>query len=284
MAGGGPTIHRRRLGRLLRELREGKELTGDAAGRAVERSGSWISRVESGRIGLRSRDLRDLLDLYSVSDSAQREELEALARQGRQRDGWSRYAKGLPEPLTVFLGLEDAASSVKSYQDGVVPGLLQTEEYCRAIIQQAMAAAGESAAGVDLRVRVRMARQSRLEQNPRQLQFLVDERTLYRTIGGQAVLRDQLDHLLTATRQPYIDFRAVPFSQADRGAVASSFIIMSFPDDPGVVWLETPIGLAYEDGDAEFRAYQRIFESLAKVALDPDATRQLITEARDQLN
>jgi hypothetical protein len=242
--------------------------------------------VEGGRVGLRGRDLRDLLDLYEVSDPRHREELENLAREGKQRGWWSRYSDKLPEPLIDFLGFEEAADSMNAYQDGVVPGLLQTERYCRALIQQGMTAALDDASpeDIELRVQVRMARQSHLEQRPRQLQFLIDERVFYRTIGGRDVLDEQLGHLLTALRKPYIQVQAIPFAHGDRIVVAGSFIIMRFPQDPEVVWVETPIGLDYEERDEAVRTYSRIFESLASVALDADMTEQLVREARNRLS
>jgi transcriptional regulator with XRE-family HTH domain len=113
MEGGSPTVRRRRLGRTLRDLRIRAGLSGNAAGAAVERSGSWISRVESGRVGLRGLDLRPLLDLYGVHDQQRRDELEGLAREGKQRGWWSRYSDSLPEAFIVFVGLEAAAQSIR---------------------------------------------------------------------------------------------------------------------------------------------------------------------------
>lgn len=284
MEGGGPTIRRRRLGRVLRNLRERAGMTGSAAGTAVERSGSWISRVEGGRVGLRARDLRDLLDLYGVSDVDRREELEALAREGKQRGWWSQYSEDLPELLLVYIGLESAANAIRVYQDRLVPGLLQTEGYCRAVIQRSLAAeAPLSPAEIEARVQVRMARQTHVDRDRPQLRFLLDEAVLYRTIGGAETLDGQLEHLTAVARKPHVDLRAIPFTHGDRAVPTGGFIIMSFPQDPEIVYLETPLDQSYVDNHEEVEAYQRIFGRLAAAALSPEDTDRLITEARGKL-
>jgi transcriptional regulator with XRE-family HTH domain len=284
MAGGGPTIRRRRLGRALRDLRIQKGLTGEEAGQAVERSGSWISRVEGGRVGLRIRELRDLLDRYGMGDPRRREELEALAREGQQRGWWSRYADALPEPLIVFLGLEEAARSIRGYYDHIVPGLLQTEAYCRAVHLRTIGPAGTlPPEQVDKRVRARMDRQAQLRQDPPKLQLILDEAVLYRTIGGRDVLREQLEYLVLASRKRHVTLRIVPFSRGDQIVFTNSFSIMGFREDPEIVWLETPLGLTYEDGDKEIEIYRGIFERLAETALGAEDTAALINMAKDRL-
>lgn len=285
MDAGSPTIRRRRLGRALRDLRQRRGLTGDAAGMALDRSGSWISRVEGGRVGVRTRDLRDLLDLYGLADTRRREELEALAREGKQRGWWSRYAEALPEPLVVYIGLESAARSISAYHDRSVPGLLQTESYCRAIHRQGITTTGPlSSEEVETRVQARMARQVHLEQDPPRLNYLLDEAVLYRTIGGRETLKEQLEQLLVVARRPHVNLRVIPFTHGDRVAVTGSYTIMSFREDPDVAWLETPIGLTYEDGDAEVGVYRMIFDRLAKAALKAEATNALFRKAKEKLS
>src|SRR5690349_13373345 len=132
--GGSSALQRRRLGQALRRLRDQAKLTGDEAGQAVERSGSWISRVEAGRVGVRLRELRDLFELYGLTNAREREDLEALAQSGKRRGWWSSY--GLPESYAVYVGLEDEAESLRMYHNLVVPGLFQTERYMRAVFQR----------------------------------------------------------------------------------------------------------------------------------------------------
>lgn len=284
MEGGSPTIRRRRLGRALRELRERAGMTGSKAGAAVERSGSWISRVEGGRVGLRVRDLRDLLDLYDVRDAGRREELEALAREGKQRGWWSQYSEELPDPLAVYIGLEDAAEAIHGYQDRVVPGLLQTEHYCRAVMRQGITGGSLPTAEFEALVQVRMARQAHVDRDPPpQLRFVIDESVLYRTIGGSEVLGEQLDHLSVAAQAPRIDLRVIPFARGDRVDPAGAFTVLSFPHDPDVVWLDNPFGMTHVDEDEAVEVYHRIYAQLAAAALDPEDTSRLIREAKGRL-
>lgn len=284
MEGGSPTIRRRRLGRTLRELRERAGMTGHEAGAAIERSGSWISRVEGGRVGLRGPDLRMLLDVYGLSDPGRRAELEELARAGKQRGWWSQYTEALPEPLAVFIGLESAATSIMEYDERLIPGLLQTEQYCRAIFRQSVAVAGSlSTDEVEARIKVRMARQAQLAHHPPTLQIVLDEAVLYRTVGGRETLQGQLDRLLAAAHEPHIDLRVVPFSRGDRVVIPNSYTIMGFRDDPAVLWHETPLGMTYEDGDHEIDIYRKTFERLTTAALDVRSTIALMRQAREKL-
>src|SRR5262249_3714711 len=128
VADGSPTVRRRRLGLILRGMREKAGLTGEDAGAALERSGSWISRGETGRVGLRSRDLHDLLKVYRNDDPALAEELLALAREGKQRGWWSKYADTLSGPYATYIGFESEAAELLAYETLIVHGLLQTEE------------------------------------------------------------------------------------------------------------------------------------------------------------
>jgi hypothetical protein len=219
-----------------------------------------------------------------VSDVDRREELEALAREGKQRGWWSQYSEDLPELLLVYIGLESAANAIRVYQDRLVPGLLQTEGYCRAVIQRSLAAeAPLSPAEIEARVQVRMARQTHVDRDRPQLRFLLDEAVLYRTIGGAETLDGQLEHLTAVARKPHVDLRAIPFTHGDRAVPTGGFIIMSFPQDPEIVYLETPLDQSYVDNHEEVEAYQRIFGRLAAAALSPEDTDRLITEARGKL-
>jgi transcriptional regulator with XRE-family HTH domain len=279
-----PTLLRRRLGRTLRDLRERSGMTGEAAGAVVERTGSWISRVEAGRVGLRSRDVQDLAAAFGLDDPAQIEELVALAQGGRQRGWWSRYAEALPEPYSIYIGLESAASAMLGFYDAVVPGLLQTEDYCRAAIRRGLRDAGSvTAEQMEAKVRVRMERQARLamRSQPPDLRFVLDEACLYRAIGGRDTLREQLRQLLTASQRSNVHLRVLPFSQ-DLISSFGSYVIMRFPEDPDILWRETQFGLTYEEGDEETKAHRTVFERSAEAALDPESTRELIREAREK--
>jgi len=280
---GSPTLLRRRLGRALRGLREHAGLTGDEAGARVERSGSWISRVEAGRVGLRVRDLQDLLDLYQLDDLHRRAELEGLAREGRQRGWWSRYSDSISEAYSIFIGLEAEARTLLSYDHIAIPGLLQTEDYCRALVRQA--ARPELPTDLlEARVQVRMTRQAELRKSPPELRFVLDEAVLHRAYGGKATLRNQLQHLTEVVREQRVDLRVITFDHADLYLVAKTpFVIMEFPQDPSLVYIETLSGATYVDEPQEMDSYSTIFESLTTVALEPAASAALIEEMADKL-
>jgi transcriptional regulator with XRE-family HTH domain len=157
VADGSPTVRRRRLGLILRGLREKASLTGEEVGTAVERSGSWVSRVETGRVGVRGRDLTDLLELYGVEDRALADELLTLAREGKQRGWWSKFADTLAGPYATYIGFESEAAELLVYEISLVHGLLQTEEYARAIFGAAMPP--NTGDVTERKVKVRMARQ-----------------------------------------------------------------------------------------------------------------------------
>jgi len=282
---GSPTLRRRRLGRALRSLRDKAGLTGDEVGARIERSGSWISRVEAGRVGLRVRDLRDLLDLYQLDDPHRRAELEALAKEGKQRGWWSQYSDDIAESYAILIGLEADARGLLAYENTVVPGLLQTADYCRAIIRQ-YARPAVSLEVLETRVHVRMVRQERLRQaGPQVLRFILDESVLHREIGGRRVLRDQLVYLAEAAALGRVDLRIIRFSAGDYVVPKASFMIIQFGNDPDVVYLENYLGGGgvFEDGIEEALEYRSIFSMLTAAALDPVASAALIREKANEL-
>src|SRR5262245_49961236 len=227
VAGVSPTVRRRRFGLILRGLREKARLTGEEVGAAIERSGSWVSRVETGRVGLRGRDLNDLLELYQVEDQALSDELLALAREGKQRGWWSKYADTLSGPYATYIGFESEASELLVYETLVVHGLLQTEEYARAVYASVVPAV--SGAAVERKVAVRLERQSLLEgERPLKLWAILDESVLHRRIGGPSVLRGQLKHLLEAGQRPNVTIQVVPFAGGANPGMIGSFTIVRF--------------------------------------------------------
>src|SRR5262245_19011160 len=224
MADRGPVLLRRRLGQLLRELRIRARLTGKDAGDAIDRSSSWVSRVEAGRVGIRTPELRVLLDLYGLNEATRREELEKLARAGHQRGWWSKYSDVLPESYHMFIGLEAEANALLIYENVVVPGLLQAADYCRAIIRQTVPLV--PADHIEKRVAVRLARQQVLEKDDApELQIVLDEAVLYRSIGGKEGFRAQLELLAAASQRARVSLRLLPFTQSEHIVLATSFTI-----------------------------------------------------------
>jgi transcriptional regulator with XRE-family HTH domain len=281
MPPGGPTLPRRRLGQALRDLRERAGLTGDEVGSAVERSGSWVSRLEAGRVGLRTRDLGDLLDLYQLADPGRREELTQLARDSHRRGWWSKYADALPESYAIYIGLESESRSQLIYDNGVVPGLLQTEAYCRALLRQAVPLVKPDL--VEKRIAARMARQDQLFlSDAPELHVVLDEAVLHRSFGGRNILRDQLAHLVGATEKPFLDLRVLPFSNSEHSVLATSFTILLFERDSDIVYVETATGGVYEH-EEDVPRYHEIFTHLLDATLDAEESVAALRQAQERL-
>jgi transcriptional regulator with XRE-family HTH domain len=273
---GSPTVRRRRLGLILRGLREKAGLTGEDVGTAIERSGSWVSRVETGRVGLRSRDLTDLLELYQVADPALADELLALAREGKQRGWWSKYADTLSGPYATYIGFETEAAELLVYETQIVHGLLQTEEYARALFGAAMPPnTGDT---IERKVKVRMERQGLLRsQRPMKLWAILDESVLHRRLGGPDVHRGQLKRLLEASDMPNVTIQVVPFDAGPHPGMIGSFTVVRFPspDDPDIVYIEGVTGDIFAESE-DVLLYQEVFDHLRAAALSPKDSRQRI--------
>jgi transcriptional regulator with XRE-family HTH domain len=281
MEGGSPTLRRHRLGVALRRLREQAGMTGQQAGTAVDRSSSWISRVESGRIGLRVRDLHDLFDAYGVEDPQIRVDLESLAREGKERGWWSHYAEFLSPTLALYLGFEEEARTISDYQVANVPGLLQTESYMRALFRQVLPPM--SPAKADAMVQVRLRRQRVLSgDRPPRLEVVVEEPALRKLVGNTETRREQLRTLLDAARRPSIDLRIVPLARMDYVLTTPGFIVLTFTDHPPIAAIETVATTIFHHGD-EVDVYRDMFQHLQAAALDTTASVALLNEALAEL-
>src|SRR4051794_9874903 len=214
---GGPTVLRIVLGSQLRRLRDQRQITCEEAGEAIRASHSKISRMELGRVRFRRRDVADLLTLYGVHGEDEREAMLALADRANAPGWWHSYSDILPNWFEVYIGLEEAASRIRTYEVQFVPGLLQTEDYARAVtLLGHPAAPGHE---VERRVGLRMRRQSLLEsEEAPHLWAVVDEAVLRRPLGGVPVMRKQLKHLLEMTERPNITMQMVPFKLGGHAA------------------------------------------------------------------
>src|SRR5690606_38353095 len=234
---GGPTVRRILLGAQLRRLRERNGITREAAGWEIRASESKISRMELGRVGFKERDVSDLLTLYGVTDTEERTALLALARQANAPGWWHRYGDVLPHWFQSYLDLEAAATMIRTYEVQFVPGLLQTAGYARAVIR--IGHSGARAEEIERRVEVRMARQRVLHrENPPQLWAVIDEAVLRRPMGGHKVMREQVLHLLEATKMPNVRIQVVPFHAGGHAAAGGAFTLLRFPEQdlPDVVY------------------------------------------------
>jgi transcriptional regulator with XRE-family HTH domain len=272
------------LGTQLRRLREVSGLTTAQAATAIRATPSKISRLEHGRSSARQRDVADLLTLYGVADKAEQEQLLALTRRTAVPGWWQPYNDVLPRWLELYIGLEEAASVIRSYEVQFVHGLLQTEEYARAVIS--IAQIGVSADEVDRRLSLRMRRQ-RLLTGPGapQLWAVVDEAVLRRSPAGPRVMRGQLEHLLDLTALPNVTVQVIPFHSGAHAAAGGPFTILRFPelDLPDVVYLEQLNSALYLDQPDEVTGYLTVMSQLcvqaAPVAASKDIVRALLSDA-----
>ncbi|MGI8332363.1 helix-turn-helix domain-containing protein [Actinomadura scrupuli] len=280
--GGGPTVLRILLGAQLRHLREASNIGRDEAGYAIRASGSKISRLELGRVGFKERDVADLLTLYGVEDSERRAALLSLANRANVPGWWHNYADILASWFEVYVGLEEAASRIRAYEVQFVPGLLQTEEYARAVTL--LGHPDASTEEVDRRVTLRMTRQQVLTgQNATHLWAVMDEAALRRPLGGPAVMRAQLDHLIEMSGSPNVTLQIVPFMRGGHAAAGGPFSILRFaePDLSDVVYLEQLTSAIYLDKPEDVDRYLAVMERLCVDAEPATATPGFLAEIRD---
>lgn len=264
---------RAQLGAQLRRLREARGVTREQAGQRIRASESKISRMELGRVGCKERDVADLLTLYGVLDERSRGDLLALAREANTPGWWHSYADVLPPWFRSYVGLEAAASLIRTYEAQFVPGLLQTAEYARAVIARGCRARGGDE--VDRRVRFRMARQELLTvpDAPR-LWAVVDEAVLHRPVGDPGVMRRQLQALVGLAAMPNVTLQVVPFSAGGHVTTAGAFSILRFDDLelPDTVYTEHLTGAQYLDGRDDVTVYAESLDRLCVHADPPTCT------------
>ncbi|RJO73795.1 XRE family transcriptional regulator [Nocardia panacis] len=265
------------VGARLRRLREGCGISREDAGDAIRGSHSKISRLELGRVGLRSRDLDDLLTLYGVTDPAERAEFAALAKAGNASGWWHRENDWLPKWFDMYLGLEQGAQLIRCYEPRAVPELLQTADYARALLT--LAHPDESPRAIDRRVRLRVRRQHILRRpKPPQLWAIVDEAALRRQVGGTMVWRAQLEYLLEAIEQSNVTVQVLADHVAGPTMADGAFSMLRFaePDLPDIVYLQQLTGALYLDKRADLDAYRTVVNKLSVHAAQPEYTAGLL--------
>jgi transcriptional regulator with XRE-family HTH domain len=272
------------LGTQLRRLREASGLTTAQAADTIRATPSKISRLENGRSSARQRDITDLLTLYGVTDQSEQEQMLMLTRRAAIPGWWQPYNDVLPRWLELYIGLEEAASVIRSYEVQFVHGLLQTEDYARAVI--GIPHIGVPAEEIDRRVSLRMRRQRLLTRpGAPQLWAVVDEAALRRSPDGPEVMRGQLEHLLELTALPNVAVQVIPFHSGAHAAAGGSFTILRFPglDLPDVVYLEQLNSALYLDQPDEVTGYLTVMSQLcvqaAPVAASKDIMRALLSDA-----
>ena len=278
-----PTVRRRRLALELRRLREAARLTCEEVAEHLECSASKISRVETGRVSVSPRDVRDMLELYGVP-ADQRESLVQLARDSRQKGWWHAYSDTMQPQMATYIGLESAASEIRIYEVSLIPGLLQTEDYARAVIRAGMV--NSPAEDIERRVSLLMARQPAVvRDDPPKIWAVLDEAALRRRVGGAGLMRLQLEHLLAQAALPNVAVQVIPFAGGAHPAMGRPFIILVFPErvDTDVVYLEDLTSALYLEDVAEVDRYNVFFNHLRATALSFDDSAALITSVLKEM-
>jgi transcriptional regulator with XRE-family HTH domain len=267
---GGPTVLRIVLGTQLRRLREAAGITREAAGDAIRGSHAKISRLELGRVSCKERDVADLLTLYNVTDEAVRADFLKLARRTSSPGWWHQYGDVLPGWFETHIGLEEAASVIRTYEVQFVPGLLQTADYARAVAQ--LGHPRSSPEEIERRVQLRVQRQELLTvpDAPR-VWAVIDEASLRRPLGGPEVMADQLRHLLKMTELPNVTLQIAPFSLGGLAAAGGPITILRFlePDLPDIVYLEQLTSALYLDKRDDVDHYLAVMDRLSAQSESP---------------
>jgi transcriptional regulator with XRE-family HTH domain len=278
-ASGGPTVLRILLGAQLRRLREGQRITLEDAGKRIRASHSKISRLETGRVGFKDRDITDLLTLYGVTDEEERETLRSLARRANAPGWWHDYSDVLPHWFEAYVGLEEVATQIRAYEVQFVPGLMQTEDYARAVTL--LGHDTEPARDIERRVRLRMARQSLLDrEDAPNVWAVIDEAVLRRPAGSPEIMHGQLKRLAELGQRPNVTIQVIPFQAGGHAAAGGPFSILRFaePDLPDVVYLEHLAGALYLDKRDDVDVYLQVIERISVTALTPALTAEALAK------
>jgi transcriptional regulator with XRE-family HTH domain len=268
-----------------RELRHQAGLTVEDVAGHLLCSATKVSRMETGHRGASLRDVRDLCDLYGVTDPARRERMMTLARQSRQRSWWQEHDHLLPQ-YSTFIGLEAAAVSIKDYESGIVPGLVQTEDYARAMIRGTMLPK-LSPEAIEERVEARMTRQALLSgDDPPRLWVVLDEAVLHRRVGGPAIMRAQLERLVHDSDRPNITVQVLSYDVGAHPGLDSTFIILDFkePALSSAVYVEGLVGQLYLERETDIDRYSHAFDQLRAMALSPAASIDLVAKISRDLD
>jgi transcriptional regulator with XRE-family HTH domain len=274
----GPTLRRRELGAALRALRAEKGWTVEQVAGRLLCSPSKVSRIETGQRGASARDIRDLCDLYEVADRKERDRLATLAREARQPTWWQD--RGLPS--SPYYGLEADAASIRDCGIGVVPGLLQSTDYARAVIRAA--SVNLTVEEVELRVQQRMARQQLLDSDrPPRFHAVIDEAILHRVVGSSAIMQAQLQQLLEISSRPNVKVQVLPYDAGAMPVGPNKFIILGFETSavPDVVFIENLTGDIFLDREEDVELYRIAFAQMSERAASPTRTRDMLAAMTD---
>ena len=269
-----PALRRRELGALLRALRNRKGLTVEQVADSLLCSPSKVSRMETGQGSATARDVRDLCNLYEVTDQAERDRMMTLAREGKGPARWQRYELA----YATYAELEEEALAISAFQSSVVHGLLHTADYARANHESSMPRLDPDV--INLQIEAKLIRQRILTQaNPPSFAVVLDEAALHRLVGGRQVMAAQLAKIADMSALPNVRVQVLPFELGAHPAMESNFTILQLPDPtPGVVFVEGMIGSAYLDRPQDLKRYHDVFSELQSIALSPKDTGDFIAK------
>ena len=276
---GSPTVLRMILGRQLQALREKAGLSYQQAADAIYASEWTLRRIEAGKGALKPLNIKSLLVTYGVTDVREIDAFLGLARDASRPGWWHSYGDALPDWFKVAVGLEESASLIRAYEPQVVPGLLQTEAYVRAITAASFPSEQEEES--ERRVALRLARQDLLKRPaPPEYWVVLEETVLRRPIGGPDVMRGQIEHLIDAAARPNITIQVLPFSAGWHPAMYGMFWIFRFPDDEmsDVVYSEGLTSAYYLNKPEETSKYTEALDRMAAQAATPDQTITILRE------
>lgn len=274
------TVLGRQLGDELRRLREAAALTTTQAAEALDCTKGKISRIENGRVTVRIPDLTAMLLAYGAADAELRDRLSLLARKAnrRRRQGWwNQYGSVLAGTYRDYIALEAMAGTIRTFQAQLVPGLLQTPEYIRAVTVASHQ--WQTADEIEQFVQVRLARQERLvNDSPLQLRAVLSEAVLLQQVGGPKVMSAQLEQLLIASEQPNVTIQVLPFSRGAHASMFGPYVVLGFPEEAAldVVLADNPTGSMWLEREAEVDRYQELFDAARTAALSPVESRTVI--------
>jgi uncharacterized protein DUF5753/helix-turn-helix protein len=276
-AGGGPTVRRMLVGAQLRRLRTDQGISREQAGEAIRASEWKIHRLENGQVGFKDRDIVDLLALYGVTDPSEVEALLAMARDANTPGWWHQYGDLLPQWFRAFVDLESAAALIRTYEGQLVPGLLQTEPYMRAVMRGARLP--EPSEATERRIALRLMRQRLLTRpDAPQLWAVVDEAALRRPVGGRKVIRAQLERLIEAAGLPNVTLQVLPFGAGAHPAMVGAFSVLRFDDQelPDVVYVEHLTNALYLDRREDVDQYLHVMESISVRSAAPGKSAEIL--------
>ncbi|HWG15612.1 MAG TPA: helix-turn-helix transcriptional regulator [Streptosporangiaceae bacterium] len=280
----GPTVRRRRLGSELRKLREDHSIKLEEVAERLGVAASTLSRIETGKAPTKSVYLTAMLEMYGVSDPAQRQVLVDMAREGHRKGWWSVYDDVLPTGFGIYVGLEAEAAGLRSFEGEVVQGLFQTPDYARAILREVQVR--DTDEQIERLVDLRIKRQEVLDRTPPlDVWMILDEAVVRRTIGGPGVMRDQLARLVEASKKPNVTLQVLPFASGSHAGLRGPFSILEFPEraDSDVAYVESVAGIIYLEKEREVRTCAEAFDRLRAAALSPGQSTDLIYDAAKEL-